>query len=516
MNSAEPENPSKDLLREEADRIRFIAENTLDLICETTAEGIYTYLNATYRDVLGYAPEEMLAHHFAEWLHPEDRGAVEAAFALHIRELSAGRATFRYRHKDGHWRWLETLGKPYQRPGEELRAVFVSRDITEQKEAETVRLALDEERLKRSKLESLAVLAGGIAHEFNNLLTSILGNLSLAQMDAPIDSSLLENLTEAERACLRTRDKVAELSTFAIGGRPVKTPVSLERAIRDAAAMTTRLGDVRYEFDIEVGMEPVMADESQLRQAIYNLLTNAAQAMPGGGTVQVEARRTAPPKQLRGGRYIALRVSDQGIGIRKEHLHRIFEPYFTTKKGGHGLGLATAHSIVTNHDGALLVDSTEGKGSTFTIYLPAGEDQTPPPVEALPQGTQARILVMDDEESIRVLVARMLEMSGYQVETVKDGNEAIMLYMEALESGRAFDIVLLDLRVPRGMGGFEAFQAIRALDPGVQAIVSSGYSENPVMADFEKHGIAAVIPKPYSAQQLLGAVQKILVRRRKR
>jgi len=616
-------------MNEELQRFRFIAENTLDLICETNIEGFYTYLSPGYRDVLGYEPEELIDQHFSLLVHPDDRQAVLAAFTRRASDLRPGLATYRHRHKDGTWRWLESLGKPLPYSGDTFRALFVSRDITERKTAElrlnrmedrlkmvvnrlpvilcatdpagivtlfegqgleglglspssvlgnpivkvyknqpevlslvqralagdtvvatvraqgrvfeaylapayderkvisgiaglfidvteglAVRRALDEERLKRSKLQSLAVLAGGITHDFNNLLTAVLGNISLAQMEATPHSPVVEHLAEAERACLRTRDLISELSTFAKGGDPVKKPIRIEQSIRQAVSAATRGTGIQSEIHIQPGLWAVSADEPQINQVLQNIIMNARQAMPGGGSIKIAGRNSPGHESLSPGRYVVLRITDHGTGIAREHIDRIFEPYFTTKKEGHGLGLATAHSIISHHGGALLAESPPGGGATFTIYLPASDEAVELPPGEPPRKAVAapatRILIMDDDDSIRALMRRILSGNGFQVEATKEGGEAVRRHREALETGKPFSLVLLDIRVPHGMGGLEALRAIQAIDPGIKAIISSGYSENPVMSNYKELGIAAVVPKPYHAHELLSVVRQLL------
>ena len=615
-------------------RYQYIAENTLDLICETSADGRYTYLSPNYREVLGYAPEEMLGRPFGEWLHPDDAPAVLERFAENMRSLQPGQATFRYRRKDGTWRWLETTGKPMTSDEGGLRAIFVSRDITERKLAEehaarseerlrvvvnrtpviifaidrdgvftlsegkglralgqepgeavgvsafqlykdypriignlrcalagetfsdtvevrdlvyetlhiptrdaegaviglfgfaldvTERRRIEEDRLQTSKLQSLALLAGGIAHDFNNLLTSILGNLSLAEMKLERDSEVIAQLHETEEACLRARDLTVQLLTFAHGGAPVKKNVALPEVIRRAASVALRGSNVTCEFSISEDLWPVHADESQISQVFQNLLVNAQQAMPGGGTVRVKACNALATSRDQCAALtlqqdsVEIVVEDRGVGITPENLDRIFEPYFTTKSTGHGLGLAAAYSILKTHGGGIHVTSTPGEGTKFCIYLPAARRATPESEDGKGEvhelhEAHGRVLVMDDEELIRMLASRMLSGFGYEVECAQDGREAIAKYSEALDAGKRFDVVILDLTIRAGMGGFETLQELRILDPEVKAIVSSGYSSNPVMAEFEAHGVAGVVPKPYRTRDLVGAVQRILER----
>jgi len=380
-------------------------------------------------------------------------------------------------------------------------------DVTESR---GVRRALEEERLKRTKLESLGVLAHGIAHDFNNVLTGVLGNLSLAQMELDPDTELAKNLKEIERGCLRTRDIVAELGELSQESGPVRKALRLEPCIRQAVRAATGETEVRCGVRVAPDLWSVAVEEAQIGQALQALLTNARQATRAGGIMEIDAWNTRAAEALRPGRYVAIRVTDHGAGIPKDALERIFEPHFTTKEGAQGLGLATARSMVENHGGALGAESTEGAGARFTVYLPASMGEAPSPKrKPRPAITmRARILVMDDEQTIRNLTGKMLASAGYQVETANEGEDAVRKYQAAMDAGNRFDVVVLDLRVPLGMGGFEAFKAIREIDPGVKAIISSGHTENPIMSSYREHGIADVVPKPYRVDELVDAVRR--------
>jgi two-component system, cell cycle sensor histidine kinase and response regulator CckA len=399
------------------------------------------------------------------------------------------------------------------------------RQQTEQIHEQMERQArLEAEVQHAARLESLGVLAGGIAHDFNNLLTVVIGNLSLAMFDPKVAESAGRFMREIEQAALRARDLTQQLLTFAKGGNPVRTTVALPEIVREAAESTLHGSSVRCEYDVAPELWSANVDRDQVAQTIQNLTLNAVEAMPGGGVVRIslaneEIAQGAHPA-LAAGRYLRVAIADSGVGIKPEILSRVFDPYFSTKKTGGGLGLATVYSIVKRHGGRIEVESTPGHGATFTLWLPAGEVSTSKPPLPAPAAIpadgpplHARVLLMDDEEGVRRLGAALLRRMGLVAETVTDGATAVKEFSEARSSGHPFDLVILDLTIPGGMGGREAMEHIRKLDPQVPAIVSSGYSNDPVLAEFARYGFQASAPKPYEVSQLMGTVRRLLTQR---
>ncbi len=390
-------------------------------------------------------------------------------------------------------------------------AVLVFRDITD-------KLKMEEELFKAQKLESIGILAGGIAHDFNNLLTAILGNISLAKILTSKEDKIHQKLTEAEKASLRARDLTQQLLTFSRGGAPVKKVTSIAGIIRDSAAFTLSGSKVTCQFNIPDDLWPAEVDEGQISQVINNLIINANQAMPDGGIITVTCKNIYVGNKeslpLPGGRYVLITITDQGTGIREDDIPRIFDPYFTTKKSGKGLGLATVYSIVKNHDGHITVDTATGTGTTFTIYLPAAESGVVEFMvhETITAAVKGKILVMDDEEVIREIAGEILEFLGYEVEFAGDGNEAVDLYKKARESGHPFIAVIMDLTIPGGMGGKETIQILREIDENITAIASSGYSNDPIMAEYKTYGFSGVITKPYMVSELEKILNEVLVR----
>jgi two-component system cell cycle sensor histidine kinase/response regulator CckA len=383
------------------------------------------------------------------------------------------------------------------------------RDITE-------RRLLEEERLKTQTMESIGTLAGGIAHDFNNLLQGIFGYISMAKMSLGQTEKSLAMLEQAENALNQSVSLTTQLLTFSKGGRPVKKRISLPPAIENAAKFALSGSRSGYRLDIEPGLWQVDADEGQIGQAIQNIVLNADQAMPEGGTVVITAKKVLKPDnkhpQLPKGNYVEISVQDSGVGIAGQYLQKIFDPYFTTKEKGSGLGLATSYSIVRNHGGLIDVASELGRGCTFFIYLPAiqAEKEIKEPAAVSPVVRKGKILVMDDEALVRNIAEELIKALGHEVELAEHGEAAIKKYRSALESGKPFDVVILDLTIRGGMGGRDTFERLRIIDPGIRAIVSSGYSDDAVMADYRQYGFKARLTKPYKFASLRDALNALL------
>ncbi len=390
-------------------------------------------------------------------------------------------------------------------------AVLVIRDVTEAKKFE-------EERLKANKLEAIGFLAGGIAHDFNNLLTAIWGNISLAKMLLG-NSEIVDILSNAESASKRAKNLTNQLLTFAKGGMPIKKAMTIPRFIEESVGFITRGVNVQCGFKFSKNLYPVEIDEDQINQVINNLIINSIQAMPQGGKIKITGKNSVLFEDdflpLLPGKYIKLSFTDTGCGINEQNLNKIFDPYFTTKQFGTqrgcGLGLATSYSIIKKHGGLITVNSKLGAGTTFFIYLPASSETIPKEDTASPKKIRTgtgRILIMEDEFMLCDFSQKVLSQLGYSVETVSNGEEAVWLYREA-QKENPFDAVILNLIVPGFMGAKETIGKIKEFDPNVKAIVTSGYSNDPIMADCEKYGARAVLNKPYDLDDLSKVLDKV-------
>ncbi len=411
-------------------------------------------------------------------------------------------------------RYVSASSSPIRdRDGIIIGVVLVFRDITELKK-------LEEELLKVQKLESVGVLAGGVAHDFNNLLTSIMGNISLSSLPDISDDKVKQRLLEALKACHKARDLSSRLLTFSKGkSLKNKEATNLEKLIRDTAGFTMSGSNVDFQFVVNDKVWAVEVDEAQISQVMSNVIINAAQAMTNEGKITITIENVDAKNEkgipLTEGYYVKTTIEDQGIGIPREYISRIFDPYFTTKQAGSGLGLATSYSIIKNHGGYIAVESELHVGTKFFIYLPAKGDAvtTESKINAVIKRGSGRVLIMDDKMEVREAAGEMLAHIGYEVEFAKDGGELLKTYKKAKQEGHPFDTVIMDLTVPGGMGGKEAIEKLLMFDPEVRAIVSSGYSSDPILEKYEKYGFKGVLPKPYEMEKLSDVLHLVLSQR---
>jgi len=413
--------------------------------------------------------------------------------------------------RDGRSRSIADSGAPIRdRDSRVVGVVLVFRDISE-------KTRMEGEIQKMKKLESVGLLAGGIAHDFNNLLVGIVGNISLALEYVKAEDRIHPLLLGAEKASLRATELTQQLLTFSKGGEPVRETDSIEEIIRESSGFVLHGGNVACAYDIPENLWLVDVDRGQISQVVQNIIINARQAMPDGGLIRIGCENVAgfvlPGSSAAApGKYVKITIRDSGIGIPAKFLDRVFDPYFSTKKEGSGLGLAICHSIITKHAGHIGVQSQPGEGTTFVIHLPASEKNMLN--EAVKKSKamvgQARILVMDDEETVREVVQAMLAHLGHEVMTAGDGAEAVALYEKNRNTSTPIDLILMDLTVPGGMGGKEAVKGILAMDPQAKVVVSSGYSNDPVMANHREFGFCGAIVKPYQMAELVETLNSVL------
>lgn len=462
------------------------------------------FLNSMLHTMTGYTEKDIFSHQlffFESFIHPDDFIRTQARIKKSIQSGHPYEVEYRFRHKNGEIRHYREMGRPVF--NEEVTAQHVDGiifDVTHQK-------VMEEEVRKVQQLESIGILAGGIAHDFNNLLNGILGNIKLAQMSIEDKREVFNKLNDAEKVLKEASRLTYQLLTFSKGGEPVKEKVLLSKVLTETAQFALTGSNVILECDFGKEIYPVYADAGQLRQVIQNLIINAKQAMPQGGIITLELFNVHleenNPHALPPADYVKFSVTDYGVGITTEHLSRIFDPYFSTKKEGHGLGLAVAYSIISKHGGAIQAESEPGMETSFSVYLPAivEEEIEKSTKEELPQG-YGKILVMDDEEYMRKLFSDGLKMFGFEVIAAKDGQEAVLLYRTSMEKNIPFDAVTLDLTIKGGMGGKEAVLEIKRINPNARVVAISGYSNDPVISNPEEFGFAGAISKPVSPQDL--------------
>jgi PAS domain S-box-containing protein len=505
----------EELIAEEKERLIVTLRSIGDGVIVTNTGGTVTLINKVAEQLTGWPSQEATGKPLAAIfpvINERTREQCEDPVGKVIRTgqiiaLAKNTALIR---RDGTELVIEDSAAPIRDQSSRIiGVVIVFRDMTAKRR-------LEEERIKTEKLQSVGLLAGGLAHDFNNLLTSIVGNISVAKMYTDAGTKIYDRLTEAESASRRAAELTAQLLTFSRGGAPVRKTGSIADIIREASRFALSGTAVAADFHIASDVWNVNIDAGQISQVFNNLTINAVQAMPGGGKVVYVADNVILGENevtpLSPGRYVRVMVRDTGSGIAAEHLPRIFEPYFTTKESGSGLGLASVYSIVKNHDGHITVASSE-KGTTFFIYFPASFGARSRDVfsDKGIVGGRGKVLVMDDEEMIRNISGEMLRALGYEVVFARDGMEAVARYQEALAGERRIDIVIMDLTIPGGMGGEETIRKLRDLDPAVKAIVSSGYSNDPIMADYRTYGFRGVIVKPYDITNFSKVVQEVML-----
>lgn len=505
---------TEEALRQSREFIRTILDTVDEAFIVIDADYRIIMANSAYGRQAGMPIEDIIGRHCFEISHHSSKPCYEQGeeCAVHHSFEKGEPYTCVHRHsdKDGNVLYVETKSYPLKdASGRVVSAIEVINNVTD-------RHLLEEQILRTQKLEAVGLLAGGIAHDFNNLLQGVFGNISMVKMNSDKDSAGYQMLEEAERALNLARNLTRQLLTFSKGGEPVKKVISLPSIIQDSVKFSLSGSNVSYTFSVDENLWSVEADEGQISQVINNIVLNASDAMPDGGTVKIlvknvliDGKRILP---LKHGRYVMIAIEDSGIGIPRHYLSKIFDPYFTTKQKGSGLGLATSYSIIKKHGGIVNVTSELGAGSTFFIYLPASEKKLPsekPEKKDLVAG-RGRILVMDDEEIIRIVTGQMLKTLGYEVVFAENGEQAVEKYSDAMKSHKPFEAVILDLTIRGGMGGHETIKKLAEIDPDVNAILSSGYTEDPIVSNYMAEGFKAGLSKPYEIEELSNMLDRIL------
>jgi len=505
---------AEELLAAEKERLSVTFNSITEGVISIDLAGKVIFMNRAAQNLTGWTEEEASGQHLDRIFQVTGKDGEQAPdFIMEIMEHSRGlesQKTLTLVSRTHASVPISTISAPIRDKASRIIGIVIVFWDT------TMVQKYEQELIRSQKLEATGILAGGIAHDFNNILTTILGHISLAKMESPGITSIQTHLSGAETAILRARSLTQRLLTFSRGGAPVKRVVAIDPLVRECVEFILSGSRSKAVFSIPPGIWRVEADPSQICQAVQNLVINADQAMPEGGIITIEAAnvpyRNGSSLSLPPADYVAISVIDQGPGISKDLQHKIFDPYFSTKADESGFGLPAAISIIKKHGGTIDLSSRIGEGSRFTLYLPATaceEVSTPPEQEPLHTGS-GRILILDDEEGIREILHTVLTQRGYQVDDVADGKDAVAKYRESLVSENPYDLVIVDLTIPGGMGGLPAFQQIRDMDPGVTGVVSSGYSTDPVMADFRRYGFTGVIQKPYRLEEIVHLVGDLL------
>ncbi|MBN2332949.1 MAG: PAS domain S-box protein [Deltaproteobacteria bacterium] len=501
---------SEAALRESEERLRNLFENTTNLILIVSFDGQIQYVNQACCNALRYGQDELYALAIQDIIAPQEKYTARRQFRAILNGSGQDHISTVMQTKDGALVEVEGSASCQMADGKPVAFRAILRDVTIQR-----RLELEMSRTQ--KLESVGILAGGIAHDFNNLLAGILSNITLARFDLPADNKANGRLLETEKAVVRAQHLTQQLLTFSKGGMPVVQDVTIARLLHDSVRFSLSGSNVESVFSIPDNLWQVKADPGQIDQVIQNLVINSDQAMPDGGQIKVSCQNITisedDPVPLAAGSYVCISIADQGQGIPRDIQQKIFDPYFTTKEQGIGLGLSTSHAIIHKHQGHITVQSDMGAGATFQVYLPAVCRQTQSPVDPLEEtfiSGSGRILVMDDEEMIRKTTAELLNFLGYNVDTAADGEETVTLYRQAMATGDPYQVVIMDLTVPGGMGGVETMAALHKLDPEVNGISTSGYCDDPVMANYADYGFKAVLPKPCKINLMAQTIQSLL------
>lgn len=504
-------------LEEEKERLAVTLRSIGDGVITTDTVGNILLLNKKAELLTGWTQEDAIGHALAEVFHIINEKTREPLanpvdIVLQTRKIFGHMGSPLLINKNGKEHYISDSAAPII--GKDsciIGVVLVFRDESE-------KIWLEQEQLKVKKLESVGVLAGGIAHDFNNILMAILGNINLALFDGDLKDSTKKLLSEAEKASLRAKDLTQQLLTFAKGGEPVRETSSLENVIKDSANFILSGDNVTCRYDIPADLWLADIDKGQISQVIQNIVLNASNSMPEGGCIHVRCENIFSTDELRltvlpTGKYIKISIEDSGIGISAKIIEKIFDPYFSTKKGGSGLGLAISQSIIRKHGGLISVESVTGVGTTFFVYLPASKQPQERGQESVKLGNEPsklKILIMDDEEIVQNVAKAMLIALGHEVVIAEDGAEAIKLYHEGINSGQPINLGIMDLTIPGGMGGRDAIREVLSIDANAKIIVSSGYSNDPIMANYKDYGFCAAIAKPFQLRDLSKVINKAI------
>jgi len=502
-------------LAEEKERLLVTLKSIGDGVIATDTKGRLILINKVAEKLTGWTQSEAYGKDIKEVFKLINEKTRKTCENPVDKVLEAGEVIGLANHttliaRDGTEKLIADSGAPIFNANHEIIGiVLVFRDITDQ-------YKMEKQLQHAQKLESIGTLAGGIAHDFNNLLSVITGNISYALPLLRQDDEIYEVLTDVQESTIKAQTLTQQLLTFSKGGAPIKKLTDLNRLIEETSTFVTSGKKSRCEFDLRKDLWRIEIDPGQINQVISNLVINADQAMTEGGTIWIKTENfindTAKPIPLCIGKYVKFSIQDQGIGILEKNLSDIFDPFYTTKPKGSGLGLSTAYSIIKRHDGYINVYSEVDKGTVFHVYLPTTmkNDSANNKRKEKIQKERGKILIMDDQESILKMACRILNRLGFKTSVAKDGQQAIDLYREVYNTENSFDLVILDLTVPGGMGGARTILELQQINPNIKAVVSSGYSNDPVMSDYKRYGFSGILSKPYSPKQISQILSQLL------
>lgn len=512
----------KSQLEFENEKLNVTLESIDDGVITTDSDDNTILINKIAQRITGWSQKESVGKKINTILKITKRDTGEKVEPITLKKISKAKISdnvYILKSRKGRKHFVEARVSPISSKNKEISGtVYVLRDITSIIEAQDEKEKIETLIQQSQHLQSLGILAGGIAHDFNNLLTSVLGNISLVSLGFGKENEFAAYLKNAEEAVKEASDLTKELLKFAKYDNPKKTITTIEKLIKETAEFVLRDSNSYCVFDIEKNLWATNIDTNQIKQVIENLIVNAVQSMPDQGKItitcsnlQIKNRNEIPG--LKPGKYIKTSIKDHGVGISKEELPRIFEPYYSSQGlsniKGRGLGLAIDYSIIEQHGGIIIAESENKKGSTFTFFLPAAnkKNQEKPISNAEKKG---KVLAMDDNENILKLTCRLLQKLGYQTVPVKNGKEAIEIFVEAIRSGEPFDAAILDLTIDNGMGAEETMAKLIEINPNIKAVVTSGYSNSPVIRNFKNYGFKAAIQKPYNLQVLSVTMQDVM------
>jgi|GEM_PF-3002310 len=471
---------------------------TTDSLFLINEDGAIITLNEAMAKRIGKPVGEILG---LQYLNPQ----VAAVIPIRKEDIDAAirlNAPFR-QEKEYNGGWFDISIYPvHEKPGKSPDLAIYCHDITLHKEAV-------ENQLKIAKLESLGLLAGGIAHQFNNILTKVLGNISLVQPLVRDSTEASARLFAAAEEVYHARQLTGRLLTFSRGGEPVRKITDIVPLINDAVQQAVSDESFKVSYSIDDHLPKAFVDTTQVTEALFQILENAVGSMKNRGSIRISVNKETVPVTttvLKSGEYLCITITDEGTGIPPEHLGKIFDIYFTTRSGNTGLGLPIALSIIRRHEGDIRITSEPGNGTRVKVYIPVAIPELPRERSEKPV---LHVLIMDDEYTICDIASTFLTRQGYVVTTASRGEEAIARYQSAKTSPRPVDVVILDLIIPAGLGGIETLDSLKKMDAGVRAIASSGYSDDPIMADPRKYGFSGILPKPYRLSDLDATIREI-------